>query len=167
MISMPNMGVKTNLTTTSSSTWIWCLIANIILMLMTKVTKNNLDVIFETTHDTTIMEEEILNMIKTKKVTMDVIKNLHNLINDPFSRYIGQYYRSLENSPGSEPFILIWTSLIYAFVIPKIPLPESGLFEPPYLPFARVRHRLGLFIELCSKTSGTISYIIKAYLVDI
>jgi hypothetical protein len=77
---MPTMGVTTNPTTTSSSTWIRCLIANHILMLMIKVTKNNLDVIFETYHGTTIMEEEIPNMIKMKKVIMDIIKNFHNLV---------------------------------------------------------------------------------------
>jgi selenophosphate synthase len=49
-------------------------------MLKTKVIKNNLDVIFETTHVTTIMEEEVTNVIKTNKAIMDIIKNLHNLV---------------------------------------------------------------------------------------
>jgi hypothetical protein len=80
MIAMPNMCVTTNRRTTSSSTWIWCLITNLILMLKTKVIKNNLDVIFETTHVTTIMEEEVTNVIKTNKAIMDIIKNLHNLV---------------------------------------------------------------------------------------
>ena len=62
MIAMPTMGVTTNPTTTSSSTWTRHHIVNHMLMLMIKVIKNNQGMIFETTHGTTNMEEETRNV---------------------------------------------------------------------------------------------------------
>ena len=50
------------------------------LMLMIKVTKNNLDVISGIIHGTTNIEEEIWQMIKMKKQVMDVVNNLNNLV---------------------------------------------------------------------------------------
>ncbi|KAK1601949.1 hypothetical protein QYE76_027054 [Lolium multiflorum] len=45
-------------------------------------------------------------------------------------------------SAQSEPFSCIWTSLFYALVIPKVPLPKSELYVSPYSPFVRVRQDL-------------------------
>jgi hypothetical protein len=61
MISMPTMGVTTNPKTTSFSTWTRHLIANHILMLMIKVTKNNLGVISGIIHDKTNMRGDLAN----------------------------------------------------------------------------------------------------------
>ncbi|KAK1608384.1 hypothetical protein QYE76_032057 [Lolium multiflorum] len=80
MIAMPTMGVMTNPTTTSSSTWTRCLIVSNTLMLMIKVINNNLGVIFGIIHGKTTMEEEIRQLPKMRKPSMDVVKNLHNLV---------------------------------------------------------------------------------------
>ncbi|KAK1650441.1 hypothetical protein QYE76_068246 [Lolium multiflorum] len=74
------MGVMTNPTTTSSSTSTRRLIARHTLMFMIKVIKKNLGVIFGIIHDKTNVEEEIRQMPKMRKPTMDVVKNLHNLV---------------------------------------------------------------------------------------
>ena len=79
-IAMPTMGVTTNPTTTSSSTWTRHHIVNHMLMLMIKVIKNNQGVIFVTTHGTTIMEEEIRNMIMRKKAITEINKNFNILV---------------------------------------------------------------------------------------
>ncbi|KAK1627781.1 hypothetical protein QYE76_002096 [Lolium multiflorum] len=49
-------------------------------MLMIKVTKNNLGVIFGIIHDKINVEEEIRKMVKMRKPIMGVIKNLENLV---------------------------------------------------------------------------------------
>ncbi|KAK1661720.1 hypothetical protein QYE76_049879 [Lolium multiflorum] len=76
MIAMPTMGVMTDPTTTSYSTWTRHLIASHTLMLNTMVIKSNLDVISGTILATTNMEEETRQMPKMREPTMDVINNL-------------------------------------------------------------------------------------------
>jgi uncharacterized protein involved in tolerance to divalent cations len=79
-IAMPSMGVTTKPKTTSFLRWSRNIITNHILMLMIKVTKNNLGVISGIIHDTTNVEEETRQMLQMRKPTMDVVKNLHNLV---------------------------------------------------------------------------------------
>jgi phospholipid-transporting ATPase len=65
-IAMPSMGVTTKPKTTSFLRWSRNIITNHILMLMIKVTKNNLGVISGIIHDTTNMEEETRQMLKMR-----------------------------------------------------------------------------------------------------
>ena len=66
MIAMPTMGVTTNPTTTSYSTWNRYLIASHAWMLKTKVIKIYLGVIYRITLATINMEEETRQMLKMR-----------------------------------------------------------------------------------------------------
>ncbi|KAK1681336.1 hypothetical protein QYE76_042184 [Lolium multiflorum] len=80
-IAMPTMGVTTNPTTTSSTTWNRHLIVNHMLMLKTKVIKIHRGVIFEIILAMTNVEEETHNMLKMRGPTLDVVHPLNNLVN--------------------------------------------------------------------------------------
>ncbi|KAK1666378.1 hypothetical protein QYE76_054537 [Lolium multiflorum] len=84
-LAMPTMGMTTNPTTTSSTTWNRHLIVKPMLMLKTKVITIHRDVIFETTLAMTNGVEENRNMIKMRGPSLDIANNLvkilHNIIN--------------------------------------------------------------------------------------
>ncbi|KAK1695116.1 hypothetical protein QYE76_011813 [Lolium multiflorum] len=80
MIAMPTMGVTTNPTTTSSTTWNRHLIVSHMLMLKTKVIKLNRGVISEIIHVNNNMEEETRRWLKRRSPTMDIVNILHNLV---------------------------------------------------------------------------------------
>ena len=79
-IAMPTMGVTTNPTTTSSTTWNRHLIVNHMLMLKTKVITIHRCVITKIILAMTNMEEDTRNMIKMRWPSMDVVNNLNNLV---------------------------------------------------------------------------------------
>ncbi|KAK1681375.1 hypothetical protein QYE76_042223 [Lolium multiflorum] len=79
-IAMPTMGVTTNPTTTSSTTWNRHLIVNHMLMLKTKVIKIHRGVISEITLAMTNGDEENRNMIKMRGPSLDVVNNLNNIL---------------------------------------------------------------------------------------
>ncbi|KAK1648910.1 hypothetical protein QYE76_066715 [Lolium multiflorum] len=80
MIAMPTMGVTTNPTTMSSTTWNRHLIVIHMLMLKTKVIKLNRGVISEIIHVNNNMEEETRKWPKRRSPTMDIVNNIHNLV---------------------------------------------------------------------------------------
>ncbi|KAK1617486.1 hypothetical protein QYE76_023003 [Lolium multiflorum] len=82
MIAMLTMGVTTNLTTTSSTTWNRHLIVSPMLMLKTKVIKLNRDVISAITHANNNMEEETRTWLKRRPSTMDVVNNLAKIFDN-------------------------------------------------------------------------------------
>ncbi|KAK1616679.1 hypothetical protein QYE76_022196 [Lolium multiflorum] len=82
MIAMPTMGVTTNPTTTSYSTWIRHLIASHTWMLKIKVIKTNLGMIFGIILAMTNMEEETRQMLKMREPSMDVVNNLAKIFDN-------------------------------------------------------------------------------------
>ncbi|KAK1682632.1 hypothetical protein QYE76_043480 [Lolium multiflorum] len=79
MIAMPTMGVTTNLTTTSSTTWTRHLIVSHMLMRKTKVIKIRQGVIFGIILATTKMEEENRHMLTMREPSMSIVNNLVKL----------------------------------------------------------------------------------------
>ncbi|KAK1608544.1 hypothetical protein QYE76_032217 [Lolium multiflorum] len=75
MIAMPTMGVTTNPTTTSSTTWNRHLIVSHMLMLKTKVIKLNRDVISAIIHANNNMEEETRTWLKRPLIRLQRIYN--------------------------------------------------------------------------------------------
>ncbi|KAK1681414.1 hypothetical protein QYE76_042262 [Lolium multiflorum] len=75
-IAMPTMGVTTNPTTTSSTTW------RHMVMLPPKVVKSNQGVISEIILAMTNVEEETHNMIKMRGPSLDIANNLVKILNN-------------------------------------------------------------------------------------
>ncbi|KAK1681388.1 hypothetical protein QYE76_042236 [Lolium multiflorum] len=75
-IAMPTMGVTTNPTTTSSTTW------RHMVMLAPKVVKSNQGVISEIILAMTNVEEETHNMIKMRGPSLDIANNLVKILNN-------------------------------------------------------------------------------------
>ncbi|KAK1645777.1 hypothetical protein QYE76_063582 [Lolium multiflorum] len=75
-LAMPIMGVTTNPTTTSSTTW------RHMVMLPPKVVKSNQGVISEIILAMTNVEEETHNMIKTRGPSLDIANNLAKILNN-------------------------------------------------------------------------------------
>ncbi|KAK1607804.1 hypothetical protein QYE76_031477 [Lolium multiflorum] len=79
-LAMPTMGMTTNPTTTSSTTWTRHLIVNHMLTLKTKVIKFHRGVTSEVTLAMTTGGEENRNMIKMRGPYSDTIHNHNNLV---------------------------------------------------------------------------------------
>ncbi|KAK1681381.1 hypothetical protein QYE76_042229 [Lolium multiflorum] len=75
-LAMPTMGVTTNPTTTSSTTW------RHMVMLPPKVVKSNQGVISEIILAMTNVEEETHNMIKMRGPSLDIANNLVKILNN-------------------------------------------------------------------------------------
>ncbi|KAK1602197.1 hypothetical protein QYE76_018181 [Lolium multiflorum] len=75
-LAMPTMGVTTNPTTTSSTTW------RHMVMLPPKVVKSNQGVISAIILAMTNVEEETHNMIKTRGPSLDIANNLAKTLNN-------------------------------------------------------------------------------------
>ncbi|KAK1648922.1 hypothetical protein QYE76_066727 [Lolium multiflorum] len=82
MIAMPTMGVTTNPTTTSSTTWNRHLIVSHMLMLKTKVIKIHRGVIFGIILAITNMEEENRQLLKMREPSMNVVHNLAKIFDN-------------------------------------------------------------------------------------
>ncbi|KAK1694460.1 hypothetical protein QYE76_011157 [Lolium multiflorum] len=82
MIAMLAMGVMTNLTTTSSTTWNRHRIVSHMLMLNTKVIKIHRGVIFGIILATTNMEEENRQMHKMREPSMNAVTNLAKIFDN-------------------------------------------------------------------------------------
>ncbi|KAK1681766.1 hypothetical protein QYE76_042614 [Lolium multiflorum] len=82
MITTPTMGVTTNPTTTSSTTWNRHRIVSHMLMLKTKVIKIHRGVIFGIILAITNMEEENRQMHKMRELLMNVVTNLANIFDN-------------------------------------------------------------------------------------
>ncbi|KAK1694572.1 hypothetical protein QYE76_011269 [Lolium multiflorum] len=80
-LAMPTMGVTTNPTTTSSTTWNRHLIVKHMLMLKTKVIKIHRGVISEITLVMTNGDEENRNMIKMRGPSLDVVNQVKLVFN--------------------------------------------------------------------------------------
>src|SRR5215218_5399041 len=80
-LAMPTMGMATNPTTTSSTTWNRHLIVKPMLMLKTKVIKIHQGVTSGTILAMTKGAEDNLNMIKMREPTLDNVNNLVKILN--------------------------------------------------------------------------------------
>ncbi|KAK1642308.1 hypothetical protein QYE76_060113 [Lolium multiflorum] len=79
-IAMPTMGVMTNPTTTSSTTWNRHLFVSHMLMLKTKVIKTHRGMISGIIPVNNNMEEETRTWLKRRPTTLDIVNNLHKLV---------------------------------------------------------------------------------------
>ncbi|KAK1648980.1 hypothetical protein QYE76_066785 [Lolium multiflorum] len=96
-LAMPTMGMTTNLTTTSSTTWNRHLIVKPMLMLKTKVIKIHQGVISGTTLAMTKGVEDNHNMIKMRGPSLDNANNLVKIRNNIYVNQVKLVFNSTAN----------------------------------------------------------------------